>query len=134
MLPKFKAGDRVKVINSISPDGEELFPAGTIGTVTEVNPGNKCPYKVEASDYYYFSGDQLALIERQLVAGTGKARRRLIKRIKKLTVELAYIRDRIEALNLALYGGESVESTSEREDRLNDSWREFCKTARHESE
>lgn len=69
--PKFKVGDRVRVVNNVDPEGFKLAVAvGTIGTVVEVDtddkgaPADDIPYYVRYEDYYgedYFAAEQLEL-------------------------------------------------------------------------
>lgn len=55
---KYKVGDKVVTTKLEDYSGCELFPVGTVCTISNINPGGKLPYKLRtADDYWYYSED-----------------------------------------------------------------------------
>lgn len=54
---RFKLGDRVK---TTADDNGDLFPVGTVGVIGDIDAGDPYPYKVIASnDYWWYTEDML---------------------------------------------------------------------------
>lgn len=69
--PAFKIGDRVRTTGERDRHGVELFPAGTIGEVMEVDCDGDClvmPYETYRAPYYYPT-DALELANDVIVVG-----------------------------------------------------------------
>lgn len=59
---KFNVGDEVITVKDHDDAGNEVFPTGTKGTITSVNPKSTLPYRVEAENEYdcwFYSDDML---------------------------------------------------------------------------
>lgn len=62
---KFKIGDKVKTLVNKDYKDNELFPTGTEGIITSVNPKGKYPYCVSTYDgnYWYYDEKMIELIK-----------------------------------------------------------------------
>lgn len=61
---EIKVGDKVRTLKDRDMEGCELFPIGTIGTITRIDGDDyRLPYRVEANnDFWYYSRDMLEVI------------------------------------------------------------------------
>lgn len=61
---KYKVGDVVRTLVDTDIYGNQLFPKGTIGTITVIQKFERYPYRVETDEsWYYYGADMIEPVD-----------------------------------------------------------------------